>query len=90
MWDLIKIVIPKIKANWKHFAYSLGYDTPTVKAIQSDCRDCGTCCENLFEDWLSTEHGVTPKTWHTLLWKIKQVDSLCAAADDIQRELSSK
>ena len=32
MWDLIKIVIPKIEASWKHFAYSLEYDT-----VQSTC-----------------------------------------------------
>lgn len=90
MWDLIKIVIPKIKADWKHLAYSLKYDIPTVKAIERDSRDSGHCCEKLFEDWLSTPHGATPKTWHTLLQKIKEVDSLFAAADDIQRELTTK
>ena len=90
MWDLIKIVIPKIKADWKHLAYSLKYDIPTVKAIERDSRDSGNCCEKLFEDWLSTDYGATPKTWHTLLQKIKEVDSLFAAADDIQRELTRK
>ena len=90
MWDLIKIVIPKIKAEWKHFAYSLEYDIPIVKAIERDCRDSGHCCEKLFEDWLSTEHGVAPKTWCILLQKIKEVESLFAVAEDIKRQLDRK
>ena len=90
MWDLIKIVIPKIKADWEYLAYSLKYDIPTVKAIERDCRDSGHCCKTLFEDWLSTDHGATPKTWHTLLQSIEEVESLLAAADDIKKELSRK
>ena len=90
MWDLIKIVIPKIKANWEHLAYSLKYDIPTVNAIDKDSHDSGQSCEKLFKDWLSTNHGAAPKTWSTLLEKIKEVDGLFAAADDIERELSRK
>ena len=86
MRDLITIVFPKIKADWKHLAYSLKYDIPTVKEIERDSRDSRHCCINLFIDWLSTPHGASPKTWHTLLQKIKEVDSLSAAADYIKRE----
>ena len=87
MWDLIKIVIPKIKADWNRLAYSLGYDIAAVKAIERDCTDSEQCCEKLFEDWLTTEHGVAPKTWRTLLQHIKEVASLFAAADDIKKQL---
>ena len=87
---MIKIVIPKIKADWKIFAYSLQFDIPTVKAIENDCRDSEQCCRKLFEEWLSTEHGAIPKTWCTLLQKIKEVDSLFAAADNIKTELDRK
>ena len=90
MGDLIKIVIPKIKAEWKDFAYLLEYDIPTVTAIERDCRDSKQCCQKLFEDWLSTEHGVAPKTWCILLQKIKEVESLVAVADDIKRQLDRK
>ena len=91
MWDVIKIVIPKIKADWKHLAYSLQCDIPVVRAIEMDFSGHSQrCCEKLFEYWLSTDHGATPKTWHTLLQKIKEVDSLFAAADDIKRVLSRK
>ena len=88
MWDLIKIVIPKVKAEWEYVAYSMEYDIATVKAIKKDCRDDKECCKTLFEDWLYTDRGVAPKTWSTLLQKIRDVDSLAAAVDDIKSQLS--
>ena len=88
MWDLYKIVIPKVKAEWKDLAYSMEYNFVTVKAIAKDCSDSEECCEKLFNDWLTTDHGTTPKTWSTLLQKIKDVDSLAVAVDDIKRQLS--
>ena len=90
MWDLIKIVIPKVKAEWEYLAYSMDYNIATVKATKKDCSDSAECCKRLFEDWLSTDHGAVPKTWSTLLQKIKDVDSLAAAVDDIKRKLSRK
>ena len=90
MWDLIKIVVPKVSAEWEDLAYSLQYSIATVKAIKKDCSDCQPCCRKLFEDWLSTDHGAAPKTWSTLLQKIKDVDNLVAVVDDIKRELSRK
>ena len=88
MWELIKIVIPKVKAEWEYVAYSMKYDVATVKEIIKDCSNAEECCEKLFEDWLSTDHGAAPKIWSTLLQKIKDVDSLAAAVDDIKRQLS--
>ena len=79
-----------MKAEWVDLAYSMDYDIVTVKAIKRNCNDLEECCKKLFEDWLSTDHGAAPKTWSTLLQKIKDVDSLAAAVDDIKRELSEK
>ena len=89
MWDLIKIVIPKIQAEWEYVAYSLQYDVPDVKAFKKDCYDCNKCCQKLFEDWLDSSHGVMPKTWSKLLERIKAVDSLKAASEAIEKELKS-
>ena len=91
MWDLIKIVIPKIKAEWEYVAYSLRYNLDTVKALKRDYHVGTACCKELFEDWLSSSHvhGVTPKTWSKLLERIKAVDSLQAASEDIKKELKS-
>ena len=88
MWNLYKIVIPKVKAEWEDLAYSMEYNIATVKEITEDCSDSQECCGTLFEDWLSTDHGAAPKTWSTLLQKIKDVDSLTATVDDIKRQLS--
>ena len=90
MWDLIKIVIPKTKSEWEYLAYSLQYDVATVRAIKKDCKDSEQCCKTLFEDWLSTPHGASPKSWSTLLQKIEEVDNLFTTADDIRKELSRK
>ena len=88
MWNLIKIVIPKVKAKWEHMAYSMKYNIATVKEIKYCYSDSEECCKTLFQDWLLTDHGAAPKTWSTLLQKIKDVDSLAAAVDDIKRQLS--
>ena len=88
MWSLIKIVIPKIQAEWEDVAYSMQYDVAAVKAFRKDCDDCKRCCRKLFEDWLDSSHGVTPKTWSKLIERIKDVDSL--KAEDIEKELNSK
>ena len=64
MWDLINLVIPKVKASWINL--------------------------ELFEDWLTTGHGCTPKTWQTLLQRIKRVNGLTAAANEIKEQLSNE
>ena len=90
MWNLIKIVIPKIKFEWENFAYSMGYEPDTVNAIEKECNGkLEDCCKKLFQDWLTTGHGRTPKTWQTVIERIKDVDSLVAAAENISVELGS-
>ena len=87
MWKLIKIVIPKIQADWEVVAYSMNFDISIVKAIKKDFQTVEKRCTFLFEDWLSTSRGVTPKTWNKLLERIKDVDSLEQAAEAIEQEL---
>ena len=88
MRDINKIVVPKIQAEWEDVAYALHYKIPTVKGIKAKCNDNPKkCCKELFTDWLSTDHGVGPKTWSTLLDKLKEVEDLAAARDEIMDEL---
>ena len=81
MWELINIVIPKIKAKWKDIAYCMRYQPYEVDAIATDpeCHDLKERCVKLFTDWLDTSHGPTPKTWEILLEHLKCVDGLTAA-----------
>ena len=87
MWDLINIVIPKVKASWVELAYSMGYSVNDVRGFERDGRSLDEQCRKLFEDWLTTGRGCTPKTWQTLLKQIRQVNDLTAAAEEIEKEL---
>ena len=60
----------------------------TVDAIKLNYqRDSTGCCRELFKDWLSTDNGVTPKTWSKLLSQLRKVKELTAALDTIEKEL---
>ena len=87
MWKLIEIVVPEVKASWKNLAYSMGYKPRDVNAIESNGKDVEDCCTKLFEDWLETDHGDTPRTWQKLLEKIERVSDLYAAAERIKKKL---
>ena len=41
----------------------------------------------LFRDWLSTNHGMRPKTWAMLLKRLKKIGQLATAISDIEKEL---
>ena len=87
MRKLIKLVIPEVKAHWKNLAYSMDYKTAEINAMESDGKDVSERCTKLFEDWLDTNHGCTPKTWEKLLERIKEVPKLDAAAERIKENL---
>ena len=89
MWDLIKIVIPKIQSEWEYVAYSMRYDVATVETFKKDYHDSTACCTELLKDWLSSSRGVTPKTWSKLLERIKDIESLKAASEKIEKQLKS-
>ena len=86
MFELKQIVIPEVAAHWKDLAYSLKYKIAQVDAIDRNGRDVGDRCTKLFEDWLETRHGCTPKTWGTLIRKIEDVAELYAASKRITKE----
>ena len=89
MADLNNIVIPRVKAEWEDVAYALRYKIHDVKAIKKQHNEnLKKCCQQLFTDWLSTNHGVSPKTWSTLLNKIKEVDDLASAYKEIIDDLN--
>ena len=84
-------VIPKIAAEWEDVAYSLRYDIYTVNMIrEKNYEDPKKCCVELFKNWLSTTHGIPPKTWSTLLQSMKKVNQLLFVVEDIQKHLTSK
>ena len=79
MFDLTKIVIPKIMNEWKYIAEALHYDIATIKAIREKNReDPKKCCREFFEDWLTTNNGARagPKVWSTLLDALRKLNEI--------------
>ena len=87
MWELTKIVIPKIKAHWSDLAKAMRYKYEDIKAFENEDRDLKERCEKLLTNWLNTGHGPEPKTYQTLLDHIKEVDELTRASKEIEEEL---
>jgi len=81
-------IIPKIAARWEDVADFLDYEPETIELIkQKHHGDGEQCCDGLIRDWLSTNHGVGPKTWATLLERLKEIKVLATATSDIERQL---
>jgi len=84
MCDLVLIVVPKIKAEWEDLAYALHFEALKVDAIKENGHhDPKKCCRELLKVWINTELGIAPKTWSMLLEKIKRVEELASAANEI-------
>ena len=77
MFDLTKIVIPKIMTKWQYVAEALRYDLESIQAIKEH-RDPKTCCREFFIDWLTTNNGARagPKVWSTLLNILREIDEI--------------
>ena len=85
MFELSKIVIPKIMNEWEYIAEAFRYDIPMIRAIKEKERgDPRKCCREFFIDWLQSNHGAEagPKVWSTLLKALEEVDEI--AADTVQ------
>ena len=90
MFDLKKVVIPKIMNEWEHVAEAFRYDLTTIDTInKKGCGDAKQCCREFFKDWLTTDHGakVGPKVWSTLLDTLKEVDEISA---DVTEDIVTK
>ena len=74
---------------WRNVAYFLDYDTPMIESIAHSRyhNDCNMCCQQLLEDWLSTDHGVKPKTWTTLMTRLEEISHLSMAVKEIKKDL---
>ena len=87
MWELTKIVIPRISASWKDLAYCMRYSLDDIKSFRKDSQNVKECCEELLSNWITTNHDPKPKTYQTLLKHIKEVVGLTAASETIEEEL---
>ena len=47
------------------------------------------CYQQLLKDWLSTDRGVSPKTWDTLLKQLEEVPELTTSVENIKKQLTT-
>ena len=88
MKDLHKNVFPKIAAEWRKVADFLYYDIATIKLIsETGKEDPMKCCIELFTDWLTTDNGLAPKTWSTLIKTVKEINQLSGVGEQIEEFL---
>ena len=86
MWELTKIVIPRVKVYWKDLVYCMRYDSE-VESFDKEGWSDHERCEGLFRIWLNSSRGPTPKTYQILLKYIKKIDDLTAASEEIESKL---
>ena len=88
MKHLANVVLPKIAAYWKIVAINLEFDISIIQIIQQKERDDPeNCCLEMLTKWVTTDHGVGPKTWDTLLHALKESKKLTNACNEIEKEL---
>jgi len=88
--ELGDIVVPRVAVDWKSIASDLELKEHTIAVIEQRCRnDPRSCCMQMLSEWVITEQGVSPKTWATLLFIIKQTRKLVSACSDIENDLAN-
>ena len=89
MKQLLTSVVPRIAAEWDKVAHYLEFTISSIKIIRQQYRgDPKECCYHLLEEWISTDQGVTPKNWTTLLSVLKQIKELTSMCNEIEKELN--
>ena len=81
-----KLVIPKISSHWESVASSLELDKNHIALVKEKCRgDQKKCCVEMIENWISSDKGLSPKTWPVLLQALSQTSpELAVVASDIK------
>ena len=87
---LHEIVIPRIAADWSMVADYLEYELEYKRLIRENCRDnAQRCCVELLEDWLTSNRGVSPKSWSKLIEVLREIKSLKATTEKIVEDLAT-
>ena len=85
---LYKFVIPKVSAHWEVILAYLQYDLSFKQELdKKHKRDPRSCCTNLLEDWISSDAGIGPKTYTTLLEVLYSIPEVANFAQDIKNQL---
>ena len=59
-----RIVVPYVVVHYHELASLLEFDYSTIQRIRRQHQyDSYRCCKAVFEHWLSSNEGISPKTW---------------------------
>ena len=86
--DLKMIVVPRTAAHWITLATFLDFEVARVELIKRQC--CGSprdSCIKVFNHWLTSDEGISPKTWGVLLEILKEIENLTSVTEKIEEEL---
>ena len=89
MKELHEFVIPHIASHWREVAGYLEYNIGVIKTIKEKF-SCSPvkCCDDLLRNWLSTNNGVGPKTWSTLVFTLMDIKDLENVAKQIEQQIT--
>ena len=87
---LHEIVVPRIAADWSMVADYLEYELEYKRLIRENGRDnAQRCCVELLEDWLTSNRGVSPKSWSKLIEVLRNIKSLKGTTEKIVEDLAT-
>jgi len=87
--QLLDVVVPRVAADWDKVAHQLEFDDSSIRIIQRRYRDDPEeCCHQLLKDWVTTNKGVGPKNWTTLLAALKKIRQLRSVTQQIEDDLA--
>jgi len=85
---LLNVVVQRVASEWDKVAHQLEFDDPTIRTIQRRYRDDPEeCCYQLLKEWVTTDKGVEPKNWATLLEALKMIRKLRSVTQQIEDDL---
>ena len=88
---LYKIVIPKISAHWDVVLANLEYDLAFKQELDRKYRgNPRECCTALLEDWISSDRGISPKTFTKLLEVLCAINEIASFMRDIMDDLKKE
>ena len=91
MFDLTKIVIPKIMDKWDFVAEAFHYEIVDIETIKAKGNgDPKKCCREFFKDWLGSNRGAGPKVWSTLLDTLKALIEVDEIEAGTVQEITAK
>ena len=87
---LHEIVVPRIAADWSMVADYLEYELEYKRLIREKGHDDPQkCCVELFENWLTSNRGISPKSWSKLIEVLREITSLKATTEKIVKDLAA-